>query len=284
MAECDLPNFNFNPVDGSIDVSEYYIKLMQDTLSDDSLYTRAKETLFHQFEDLQLNEKEKASLASQFISGMTTELSKVSMGTALQWAKEERDAAYALAKLKADAETALAQTELVSQQICKMEKEIELVCAQITATLSGTIRENGIPIYEAGSDCKVIGLEDNGLKYYQTKQIEASMYQIQADAFRKSGVVKIDTDTDGIEKGISGTMSEIDGLVAGYTAQQTFNAERQRIAYEDSKVNHAANSSASMIGQLLSSETFSSENEQDVDRWRAAIDRLLRPNNTTPNP
>ena len=53
MAECDLPNFNFNPVDGSIDVSEYYIKLMQDTLSDDSLYTRAKETLFHQFEDLE---------------------------------------------------------------------------------------------------------------------------------------------------------------------------------------------------------------------------------------
>ena len=123
-------------------------------------------------------------------------------------------------------------------------------------------------------------MKPEGLKYFQTRQVEADSYRIFADSYRKSGIVQIGLDSnDNIEKGLTGNTNEAEGELAGYTAQQIANAERQRIAYEDSKINHAANSSASMIGQMLSAEVAPAD--ADVDRWRNAVDRLLSKHTTT---
>jgi len=281
MADCDISIDSFNRVDGDLDISTKYFKLMQDTLADDSLYTRAKETLFHLFENLQLTEKEKATVISDFMSNLAINMSSATLSTALSWAKEERDGAYTLAKVKTDAEIALATKELVKEQICETQNKTDLICAQIEATIAGSIRENGnVTAYDPSNPCKPKHLDDTGLKHEQTKQVEAATYQIFADAYRKSGVVKVGVDSDQVRKGITGTTHDEAGEIAGYTAQQTANAERQRIAYEDSKRNHAANSSASMIGQLLSAEV--APKESDVDKWRAAVDYLNRSHSSTP--
>ncbi len=285
MATCDITVDSFQTEDGELVVIEKYNNLMDATLGDTSLYTRAKETLLFQFEDLQLTEKEKAALVTDFISKFSIELSKVSMATALSWAKEELEAPYSLAKAKADTENAIMQNEKIKEEICVLRKEDELKCVTIEATSAQSIRENGrVATYKLNDDgtdsCHADTLETEGLKYYQTRQVEADSYRIFADSYRKSGVVGIGTDPqDQVEKGMTGTTHEESGEMAGYTTQQIANAERQRMAYEDSKMNHAANSAASMVGQMLSTEN--EVYSQDVQRWRTAVDNLLVRHNTT---
>jgi len=263
---------SFQAVKADLEVSEKYIQLMQDTLGDDSLYIRSKDTLLRTFKDLQITEKEKAELVLSYVTQFSISLSSAAMQTSLSWAKEERDGTYSLAKVKADTEVSLANFEKTKSEICQVEKQTALTCAQTTAASATSIRENGtVTAYEADG-CLVKTLGTNGLKYEQTKQVQGATYQIQADAFRKSGVVQIGIGTDSVVKGLSGDAN-------GYTHQQEINAERLRIAYEDSKLNHAANASASMIASMLTAEIAPAE--ADVDRWREAIDGLLLKHSTT---
>lgn len=275
MATCNPTIDSFIAKDGSIEVSEKYLQLMKDSLDDESLYIRTKDTILSLFDDLQLTEIQKAEIVAGHMAQFGTSLSATAMQTALAWGKEERDGNYTLAKLQADTEVALAQFEKVKSEICALDKETELKCAQVTATTAGSIRDNGTVATYGADGCSVTALNDNGLKYEQTQQVKGATYQIFADAFRKSGVVQIGTDVaDSVYKGLSG-----DG--DGYTWQQQTNAERLRIGYEDSKRNHAANSSASMIGQMLSAEIAPSE--ADIDRWRTALDWLNTSHSTTSN-
>ena len=248
---------------------------MQDSIGEESLYMRTKDTMFHQFDKLGITQDQKAELVIQYSSQITVNLSSVAMQSAIQWAKEERDGAYTLAKIKADTENALAEFQLIKAQICKTLREEQFVCTQITKISGDSIRANGYVTEFEEDGCTVKLLDSTGLAFNQTEQVKGATYQIFADAFRKSGNVQIGTDIiDGIKKGLSGDDD-------GYTKQQAKNAERQRIAYEDSKRNHAANSASTMIGQLLSSEVLSESNEQDIQRWRDAIDFLLLSHTST---
>ena len=280
MSTCNVASDDFEREDGTLDVSVKYKQLMQDTLSDDSLYLRAKDTFKVVFDDLQSNELQKAELVSQHIASMAISLSSSAMQTALSWSKEERDGAYTLAKIKAETEVALAQKELVAEQICQMQKDTELKCAQILATVSGSFRENGIPIGYEADGCRPIGLDDTGLKYHQTKQVEAATYQAFADAYRKSGIVQIGTDIqDNVTKGLS---APVDKITSGYTNQQTLNAERQRQAYEDSKMNHMLNSTGVVTGQMLSAEI--APPDWLIENMKTGMDNLLQANSETPTP
>jgi len=305
MATCNPAIDAYQSEDGTLDVSEKYTQLMQDTLADDSLYMRAKDTMYQQFDKLNITAPEKAKLVSEHVATMTTNLSSVAMQSAIQWSKEERDGAYTLAKIKADTELALANFELVKVNICKAEKEEDLICAQVMKTSADSIRANGYVLEYEADGCRVKHLDETGLVFNQTKQVQGATYQTYADAYRKSGVVSIGTEstpiinpdwvddglqsdpdqsgnpkwlyvTDGYTKGLSGDE-------AGYTHQQEQNAERQRLAYEDSKRTQVANSASAMIGQMLSAEV--APKEQDVQRWRDAVDFLNRcdPSTTTAN-
>ena len=254
MATCNISIDSFQSYNGTLKVSEKYAELMQASLGEDSIYMRAKDTLAVQFDKLGITEDEKAKLVLEFVSGITSSMSAISMQTALQWSKEERDGAIALAKLEADTKVSIAQAAKIKEELCLVEAQVAKVQAEKDSIIATTAAEVA-------------------LKEEQKEQVKASTYQIFADAYRKSGVVVIGTDNaDDITKGLSGDD-------AGYTNQQSKNAERQRIAYEDSKRNHAANSSASMIGQMLSAEI--APNDADVQRWRDAVDFLNNSHSTT---
>jgi len=308
MSSCGVSIPSVPEGKSDLKVSEKYLQLMQDTLSDDGLYVRAKETLFQQFKDLQITEEVKAKIVAEFVSKFSIDMSAQAMNAAIAWAKEERDGGWALALAEAKANLTAAETAKITEEIGVIEKDIALKCAQVEATIASSLRENGaVALYDSENQCKPLILKNEGLKYYQTKQVQADSYRIAADTYRKSGVVDVgskrvlntawvddgqgtDPDASGQPKyldevvmiGISGNTHKDHGELAGYTAQQTANAERQRIAYEDSKVNHAANSSASMIGQMLSAEVMLYDG--DVEMWRSAVQRLLKPYTTTPIP
>lgn len=276
MATCNVDVDGFTSIDAPLSVSEKYIQLMQDSLGEDSIYERAKSTLLHLYEELNLTSGEKANLATQVIAGMIAPLSSAAMSNAIAWATEERDGGYKLAQLKAQVENLNASYEKIKADICLTDKEKELRCAQIMATTSSSIRENGKVALYGEDGCSAKELVAEGLKYEQTKQVEAATYQIMADAYRKSGVVQIGTDAqDGVVKGLSGDDY-------GYTQTQIEFSERQKIAFEDSKVAKAVDGSSSMIGQMLTAEI--APNVEDVNRWRSAMDKLLTPHSTTSNP
>jgi hypothetical protein len=275
MANCNVSIGSYVAEDGTLDVLTKYASLMTASLADDSVYERAKETLFHSFTELHLTEKEKAAQVIEFITVFANEATKSSMAMALSWAKEERDGPYELAKLKADTKNSLAAYELTKESVCEMQKRTEHTCMQIKATSAKSIRENGSIAAMEADGCNVKTLNNEGLLYEQIQQVIAATYQTFSDSYRKSGKVVIGKDpVDQIIKGMSGDDN-------GYTWQQQVNAERQRIAYEDSKINHAANSAATMIGQLLSAEALVASHDQDVERWRNAMDRLLQKHSTT---
>ena len=275
MSECNVTIPDFQSENGELAIVTKYQELMKATLSEDSMYERAKDTFHALFEDLQLTEAEKAQIVAQNISNMTTQMSATAMSSALSWAKEERDGAYALAKIKADTQVALANAVKARYEICEIEADTELKCAQITATLSGSIRDNGRVLTYGPDGCKPLSLHEEGLKFEQTKMVDAQTYQIYSDAFRKSGVITIGTDDDGMIKGLAPKANTLDG----HTRAQTGFTNRQTLSFEDSKRNHAANAASQMIGQLLASETFSETNQDDIVRWRASVDYL---NDCTP--
>jgi hypothetical protein len=270
---CNVVVGEFQKEDSKLEVSEKYIQLMQDSMNEESLYIRAKDTLAVLFNDLQIPEPAKAGMAADFVTKLATDLSKYSMSTALSWAKEERDAAYALAKIKADTEVSMANAIKAKEEVCFVEKQVEVECANIEATIAKSIRENGRVASYIDGGCKPETLMEEGLNYQRTKQIEADSYSRFADAYRKSGVVQIGVDaSDNITKGLSGP---IDPITGGYTNQQSLNAERQRVGYEDSKRNHVINASSSMLGQMLSAEIPIGDTNPDLINYRRAIDYLI---------
>lgn len=271
MASCSPSINSFIAADGSMEVVEKYKLLMQATLSDESIYTRAKDTYFQLFKDLQLTEKEKAQIVAENITTMALNISNSAMGSAVTWAKEERDGDYTLAKVKAETELVLAQQELTAEQICKMQKETELECAKIEATIAASIRENGrASTYKDVAECRPETLYEEGLKYHQQKLVEGQTVQVHSDSFRKSGVVTLGTDSnDNVYKGLSGDDD-------GNTNEQTKFTTRQTIAFEDSKRNHALNGASQTIGQMLSAEIPPENTDNYMIAFAKSMDYLTK--------
>ena len=134
MSSCQVTIPSASEGKSNLGVSEKYLQLMQDTLSDDGLYVRAKETLFQQFKDLQITEDVKAKIVAEFVSKFSIDMSAQAMSAAVNWAKEERDGGWALTLAEAKANLAAVEIVKTTEEICVIEKDIALKCAQVEAT------------------------------------------------------------------------------------------------------------------------------------------------------
>lgn len=270
MAECSKTLPTVTLVDSTIEVASKVKILTDQVLGTDSVYMRAKDTFKELLEGRHLSEAEYAQFASQFISQLAVNSTQQIVQGALQWAQQEKEMAYSLASMKAQADASLAQIEQAKANICKLEKETDLTRANITATLATSIRKNGRVATYADDGYTPLTLLDEGSEYAQMLALDAQRYSTLSDSYRKSGVVTIGISTDGIEKGMSGDDY-------GYTKAQTEFAERQVKSFEDSKRNHAVNASSQLLGQLLSAEIVPTP--EFVAQWNAAMSYL---NTTTP--
>lgn len=257
--------------DGTLDIVSKFTLLTQEALGTDSTYMRAKDTFKELLDANKINQDTYAQLAGQFVSQLAVETTKQVLQSAIQWAMQEKEMAYSLAQIKANTELIMAQREKVAADICLAQKDLDLKCAQVTATIAGSIRDNGrVATSDVNNPCIPLTLQDEGVKYDQKAVYQAQTYAALADAYRKSGNVQIGADVDSVTKGLSGTNM-------GYTDAQEDYARRQILSFEDSKRNHAANAMSGMIGQMLSAEV--TPLAEDISRWRTAIDYL---NTNTP--
>jgi len=230
-----------------LDVLPKYKKLMTASIGEDSLYERSKKTIFELSKDLNMTEAQRMDIVAGQITQMTVGITAGAMAQAISWAETDATIGYNTAKLKAEAVLVATKAETEAFNKCKTENEANLVCANITATIAGSIRENGRVLqYDTADLCKPTALHDEGLKYEQALQVNGSTYQILADAYRKSGIVQV-----GFE---NGTRKGVDGDRDGHTFSQTAVANRQVVSFEDSKRNHAVNASSQTIGQMIAAE------------------------------
>lgn len=268
MAVCNIADPILNtslPSDMSMDVISKIRELTEVSLGSESVYMKAKDTFKELFDESGLTKLEYANLASQFISQLAVQTTQSVMQTALAWAAQEKEYPFRIESLRANTLKTYLEKDRTKVEICKLEKDLALQEANITAILAGSIRKNGRVSAYAADNVTPISLVDEGSEFIQQKVLEATRYQTLADAYRKSGVVQIGNDDDGVIKGTTGDLN-------GYTNAQDKFARRQILSFEDSKRTHAANAVSQLIGQLLASEAIPAESY--VTQWNAALSYL----------
>jgi hypothetical protein len=233
---------------GNIDITDTYAKLMKASTSQDSIYIKAKETMQDFYDNNSgLTDTQKATMMSQMITEIAKSVSSESMQLALKIDMENRDAPYALTKLKAD-------TMLISGQIFKIGADIDIAQQElINQRTAGWIsqatayRDYGVQTWNMVAGQPIVPATayiDYGIKVQTIKKATADTYMSYASSYRKDGNVAFTTNADG-------SFNTVHGDLSGLTYYQTGVAKRQIKGFEDNMRQHIVNSSASMISMLL---------------------------------
>ena len=275
-----------------LDVTTIYESLMETSTGKHSAYIKAKESLLEYFGTIedsslsgvgvgnQLSAREKAEMLSKLVSEMAVSITGAAMQTSVKIATENRDAPYTLTKLRVDTEAAQANvlkieadTAATGNTAAKIEADKNLSVIQGWKIQSDLYRDNGVSAIPAISSTILNVTPANahtdtyGLKYESMRKSKADTYDKYASSIMQYGKVAYTPGTDG-------TLSTAVPATAGLTYAQTNVAIRQEQAFDDNMRQHAANSSANMIGLLLSTENSSALDTNDVNTWRANLNYL----------
>jgi len=266
-----------------LDVSTPLKALMDVATGKDSIYIKAKETMSAFLETANMSDAEKAAQLNQTLVSMTSSITDNAMGHAVAIAKENRDGVYQLTamredtllkqeqrdKLAQDTDNAVVQGEVLKAQKdemvikgwaeqASMEKDLGVVLANLPAT-TDTVKLPSTAV------------SDQGTKWEQMQQLKMSVYATLAKSYRENGTITwtVDAATNKIN-----TITDLAPATPGLTKRQEQVAIRQEKAFDDNKVQHAANSSANMIGLLLASADSQAISKSNVTKWQTAIDYL----------
>lgn len=273
----------------TLKTSAYIKEIMDVTVNRGSLYVQVKETVEEYFTNntYNLNKDDMNKVLTDVISNLAVGITQQAVEAGLKLAEIDRNAPYDLA---------LKREQVLALQIqnAKADKELGLIDAQIaklnaeTARTIGATKLDVIGGWKTQSDLyrdngwtgTGLTLEDYiiipanvhdfdyGKKAEELKAAKASIKTAWANYYRQFGNVTYSTDSEGnLTSGISGTT---DGL----TYWQTKVAERQETGFDDNMRQHIANSSASMISMLLSTDSSGINYTPYLDKWTEAIDYL----------
>lgn len=258
-------------------VLEYYKALMSASTEQDSLYIKAKETVTQILDEAGLDARERANILSQTIGGMVSGISAQSMQGAIDLAKDNRDASYVLAKLCADTELTNKQVEKVTADIADTEQNTNLKIANGWRVQAELYRDFGAIPDQLTYTKEVLDNTDYdtdyGTKHESIRLAQSNVYNSYTSTYRQNGNVSLVVDSDGMLN--SSTTGDSEGLVYW----QTRVAERNEQGFDDNMRQHVANSSATMISMLLSTEASGIDYEAYLNNWSNAITYL----NTTKN-
>lgn len=207
------------------------------------------------------------------------------MTTATQIAKENRDSPYELAKVVADTKMTLEQADKLANDNILTTQQIDNMKADtINKRISGwkvqadIFTKNGINVTAQSSSNPIltsVAVSNSlGLDNTQAEQVKAAKFSSLASTFRRDGSIAWDIDANDDVISLTDTTPVATKLL---TVAQTDVAIRQEKGFDDNMRQHAANSSANMIGLLLSSENFTAIAPADVDAWRTALTYLNTP-------
>ena len=269
MATCTV-KLDINEIDDK--VIEYYKLLMETSTGQESIYLKAKETLNSILDDAGITGREKADILSKTIANMVNGISAQSMQSAIDLAKDNRDAEYILGKLCADIELSQAQKDKIIADTAAVETDTKVKIAQGWLIQAQLYRDFGaIPdqLTYTKEELDTIDYDTNyGTKYESIRLAQGNVYNTYANAYRQNGMVALAYKANGDLD--SATNGDLEGL----TYWQTRVAERQKQGFDDNQRQHVANSSASMISMLLSTDASGIDYTPYLADWTLAIDYL----------
>lgn len=239
-----------------LDVVSIYKELMEASTGQGSVYVHAKETLTDIATSSAMTAQAKSIMIAQTISSIATGITGQAMQAAIAIAKENRDGAYILTKMKADtllvqeqADKVAADNEYVVAQTKQLEVEKKISIYNGWKAQAELYRDYGVSTYNLSTATEIIGqanFTDYGIKTETIKKAKADVYNTYASGYRTNGYVSLALNADGSIA--AGTTGNTDGLA--YWQGKV--AERQEVAFDDNMRQHVVNSSAAMISMLLS--------------------------------
>ena len=267
---------SYNQIAGETDleVKSIFNELMQASTERGSMYLRAKETIIDYVDKGELDQREKAALVAKHITELAQSMTAQTLSAAVQVAKENRDAKYTLTKLREDTKLTTAQTQKLLADTDKTVIDNKLGIMAIKKAQAELYRDYGVNVSQLTTAVENLLIASNfdeaGTKYESIKMAQANVYNGYATAYRQNGLVSIVTDTKGYVT--TGTTADTTGI----NYWQAKVAERQEMGFDDNMRQHVANSSATMVSMLLSSEdaSLSTQAQTVLDKWSTAVNYL----------
>ena len=267
---------SYNQIAGEtdLDVKSIFNELMQASTERGSMYLRAKETIIDYVDKGELDQREKAALVAKHITELAQSMTAQTLSAAVQVAKENRDAKYTLTKLREDTKLTTAQTQKLLADTDKTVIDNKLGIMAIKKAQAELYRDYGVNVSQLTTAVENLLIASNfdeaGTKYESIKMAQANVYNGYATAYRQNGLVSIVTDTKGYVT--TGTTADTTGI----NYWQAKVAERNEQGFDDNMRQHVANSSATMVSMLLSSEdaSLSTQAQTVLDKWSTAVNYL----------
>ena len=267
---------SYNQIAGETDleVKSIFNELMQASTERGSMYLRAKETIIDYVDKGELDQREKAALVAKHITELAQSMTAQTLSAAVQVAKENRDAKYTLTKLREDTKLTTAQTQKLLADTDKTVIDNKLGIMAIKKAQAELYRDYGVNVSQLTTAVENLLIASNfdeaGTKYESIKMAQANVYNGYATAYRQNGLVSIVTDTKGYVT--TGTTADTTGI----NYWQAKVAERNERGFDDNMRQHVANSSATMVSMLLSSEdaSLSTQAQTVLDKWSTAVNYL----------
>ena len=254
--------------DVGLNITPIYTELMKASTGRGSAYLKAKETILDYVKKNNLTEIEKATLVSKTITDLTSKVTTEAMQLAYNIAKENRDAPYTLTKLREDTKHITASTAKLEQDTINAAKAGDAETMAIKKAQAELYRDYGVNIANLDPSSTTIAFDDYGAKHEAITMAKADTYNKYASSFRQNGVVTLDMSPG---NGYLGTSTI--GTSYGLVTQQYNVAVRQEKGFDDNMRQHAANSSASMISMLLSTDTSVNVTPY-LGSWTSALNYL----------
>lgn len=249
-------------VTNTLDVSEKYETLVKQSLGGNSVYIRAKETIEELFASGSIANSDKAQVISNVVGGLVNSIATASMGTALEWAKAEKE--IELEKLR------------LTWQLDTLEQESLLAASQVAQSESGTRlakvesrRIHGVGTFDVNDN--LVSLDNSGKSYAEIQMTDAStakvvqeellttqkidesfaaVHKIIADTYVNYGSY---TYTTLASNGVSGVAPQHGVFVTLSDTQQSI-AEQQAKGYTYNAWANALTGSSSMLGTAIAAE------------------------------
>ena len=263
---------------GDLEVLDIYNDLMEASTANGSIYIKAKETLESYLEKGALLDTEKSTVMANTIAGMASSMSASTMQLAYEIAKDRRNSPYELAKLREDTILVQEHQNKIATDIDNADEDIKTKVFNGWRLQGDLVRDYGINAFNLSTGTDIIPeaqyIED-GTKHEGVRQLKANVANTYSTMFRNNGYVAITTDTLGF------LTNATSGDTNGLTSAQTDVAIRQEQGFDDNKRQHVANSAATMMSMLLSTEKSGIDYVPHLAKWTTAIDYLNTNHATT---
>jgi hypothetical protein len=260
--------------------------------NEDSIYIKAKESMLDYLNDSDLSSREKAQMLSDLISKLALEISSSALNGAIKIAMENQQNDYTIGKMHEDILMSMQQRDKIATDIEKMEIEKDIAeTNKIHASIqnwdlqSKLYRNEGIDT--RGLDPLVntylpstINFDMRGISYFEESVKRTEGLSTLSQMVRNYGVMNFEFDEYGAQltgvTQIQGDNTDAnDSTWNGLVRQQYNVAKRQETGFDDNMRQHAANSSANMIGLLVSSDAVTEDvYTKPLEMWMRSMGYL----------